>query len=149
MQVVDLKDYFPEERIVALADGDPASETLDALEEQTERNILTAIAAAETEADGYLRGRYVVPVSPVSGELKRAVAVVAIYNLFRRKPEFRKAYRADYDLAVEWLEGVSEMGRQVGGEVSSGTTSEVETSVDGAVDEGIGGVFAGGGLGGF
>jgi phage gp36-like protein len=127
VEIEELGNYFPADRLLALVDAE-AGETLDAPGAATEAVINAAIAAAETECDGYLRAQFAVPVSPVSDELKRTAAVITIFNLFRRKPEYKKAYRADYDEAVAWLEKIRDSENQVGGEITSAAADTVLSS---------------------
>jgi len=44
-----------------------------------------AIASAQEEIDGYLRGRYTLPLSPVPALIQRLAVDIAVYRLHRRR----------------------------------------------------------------
>ncbi len=140
MAIGELGLFMPERRIVQLADG-ASDETLDALEPETEAVITAAIAAAESEIDGLIKGRYAVPVSPVPAELKRIAGQNAIRNLFLRKSEFSQAWEKVYDANLDRLEKIELGDGQMGGTAAA--------AADTVTGEGAGLVFGGGGLDGF
>lgn len=50
-------------------------------------NIDKAIADADEVIDGYLRGRYSLPLSPVPTLIIKFSTDIAIYNIYSRRPE--------------------------------------------------------------
>jgi len=51
--------------------------------------ISAAIAAAQDTIDGYLRGRYPVPLVSVPGIIKNLALDLTLYNLFRRRGQLQ------------------------------------------------------------
>lgn len=148
VQVTELGAYFDEARIIDLADGDSATETLTTLALSTQAVLEAQINNAEVETAGYLQGRFDLPVSPVPGRLKLAVGEITIYRLLDRKPEMwgglgRNPKTVQYDAQVDWLEGVKESDLFVGSDQVESATTDVLSTVDNTTD---GRVFAGGGL---
>lgn len=143
----ELGRYFPEARIIDLADGDdtetliaPAAGTLARLEER--------IANAEAEADSYLQGRFALPISPAPERLKLAVGKIALFYLFEDKPEQfgsgPNPMQKQYDIHREWLEGVKEEEMYIGSVSVVGATDEAYSTAEDAGGAGL--VFGGGGL---
>jgi phage gp36-like protein len=142
--IEDLKDFCPEDRVIELADGDPETETLDNLEEDTEARIRAAIGSAEAFVNGKLRGRFAIPISPVSEEIRAASAVISLHRLAQRKREFRKLFEDDYDVQVAVLDDLASREGQLGEAVVNAET--IRTTVDDVNEARRGGVMANGGL---
>lgn len=75
---------------------------------QLERNVKNsnAVAAAIEDAcmemDGYVSRQYALPLPVVTKSLKRAVAVIARYYLWKDKPS--EKIQKDYDDVIVWLD---------------------------------------------
>lgn len=67
--------------------------------------IELAIKDACMEIDGYVARQYPLPLAVVSGSLKRAVAVIARYYLWKDKAS--EQIRQDYEDAIRWLDKVA------------------------------------------
>lgn len=149
--VADLAGTLPDGRIIDLADGDSMVETLATLATSTAAVLGQIISDAETETDGYLQGRFDLPVTPVTARLKLAVKEIVIYRLFNRKPELwgdgasRNPWARQYDSQTEWLESVKESDMFIGS-AAVPTSADVLSTADGSEDRRE---FAGGGLDGF
>lgn len=69
-----------------------------------------ALAAASAVADGYLAARYTLPLLAWGDDLKRAVSLIAAYDLMTRRgysPEGGdEQLRLRYEDGVKWLEQV-------------------------------------------
>lgn len=78
---------------------------------QAERNIKSddavslAIEDASVEVDGYVSRQYPLPLPMVTKSLKRAVAVIARYYLWKDKAS--EQIRQDYEDAIKWLDKVA------------------------------------------
>lgn len=77
--VTDIQAIVPEHELIELTDDASPAEIV--IEEIVNR----AIADAGELIDGYLRGRYTLPLSPVPGLLNTLAADVAIYRLYARR----------------------------------------------------------------
>ncbi len=80
-----------------------------------------AIAYAGELIDGYLRGRYTLPLNPVPGMMTRLAADIAIYRLYARRPPtggLMDAITDRYKAAVKILEQIQK------GVISLGAESE-------------------------
>lgn len=70
--------------------------------------VTAAIAAAQEEIDGYLRGRLALPLNPVPPLITSVASALAAYDLFRRRfnTECPDSVRADYKDAIAKLEKI-------------------------------------------
>ncbi|OQA18886.1 MAG: hypothetical protein BWY64_01210 [bacterium ADurb.Bin363] len=77
----DLIKALPKERIIELSDdsGNPT--------EINENNTDEAILKASNEIDGFIRGRYTLPLDTVPAIIKDISIDLAIYYLWIRRPE--------------------------------------------------------------
>jgi len=98
----DLINAIPERFLIDLSNDDQFPESVD------EEKIDESIADADSEIDGYLRGKYILPIEDVPKEIKRLSVDITIYNLFSRKPEISmpEIYGARYDNAVKRLKDI-------------------------------------------
>jgi len=84
-----------------------------------EANVAKAIADAGELIDGYLRGRYTLPLSPVPGLINTLAADVAIYRLYARRIKLTPP-----DGVVERYKNAQKILEQVqGGKISLGAES--------------------------
>ncbi|WP_136414822.1 DUF1320 domain-containing protein [Herbaspirillum sp. ST 5-3] len=65
-----------------------------------------ALADADALIDGYLSGRYVLPLSPVPGILPQLACAIARYNLLGDSATERS--RNDFTDAIAWLRAVQD-----------------------------------------
>ncbi|MDH1007421.1 DUF1320 domain-containing protein [Pseudomonas nicosulfuronedens] len=77
----DIGQAIPEMTLLQLSNDDPAAE------QPNESVIEEAVRQAEELVDGYLRGRYVLPLDPVPTVLRDAVVYLARHWLYQRRPE--------------------------------------------------------------
>lgn len=77
----DIGRAIPELTLVQLSNDDPAAQEPD------EGVIEDGVRQAEELVDGYLRGRYDLPLDPVPTVLRDAVVLLARHWLYQRRPE--------------------------------------------------------------
>ena len=77
----DIGQAIPELTLLQLSNDNPAAE------QPNESVIEEAVRQAEELVDGYLRGRYVLPLDPVPTVLRDAVVYLARHWLYQRRPE--------------------------------------------------------------
>nr|DAK89305.1 MAG TPA: head to tail adaptor [Caudoviricetes sp.] len=70
--------------------------------------VQEAVRAAEELADGYLRGRYALPLSTVPTLLRDVVRTIARFKLYERRPESKMpdTVLETYKAAVKTLEQI-------------------------------------------
>ncbi len=76
----DIKQAIPEKNIIELTD-DAGTGTIE------QNRVNDAISYADQLIDGYLRGRYTVPLNPVPELIKRLAADLAVFHLYSRRFE--------------------------------------------------------------
>jgi phage gp36-like protein len=101
--VTDMIARFGETQIIRLSQPeDRTAETVD------EEKVNIALADASAVIDGYIRGRYFVPIVAPPAEIVRAACILARYDLSdteRSSPtEEMSKGRAD---VIKWLESIS------------------------------------------
>lgn len=84
--------------------------------------VAQALADADAMIDGYLSGRYAVPLSPVPTNLPRIACQLARYALLGNAADDRA--RVDYADAIAWLKDVA------AGRVNLTTAAAAVTHVD-------------------
>lgn len=113
----DLVDRFGEGELIRLTNPDDFSATAV----DTAR-LDGAIADADAMIDGYLGGRYEIPLSPVPRAITRVAADLARYYLYDDQPPDTVAQR--YEDAMKFLRSVARrevsLGVSEGGEQASG-----------------------------
>ena len=77
----DIGKAIPELTLVQLSNDDSTAEL------PNESVIEDGVRQAEELVDGYLRGRYVLPLDPVPTVLRDAVVYLARHWLYQRRPE--------------------------------------------------------------
>lgn len=77
----DIGNAIPEMTLIQLSNDDPAAM------EANESVIDDSVRQAEELVDGYLRGRYTLPLDPVPTVLRDAVVYLARHWLYQRRPE--------------------------------------------------------------
>lgn len=71
--------------------------------------VEAAMAQAEETVDGYLRGRYILPITPVPTLVKQYTIALARHWMYARRPEgsdLPDAVRATYKDAIKALETI-------------------------------------------
>lgn len=77
----DIGSAIPEITLIQLSNDDPAAE-------QPNENVIgDGVRQAEELVEGYLRGRYNLPLDPVPTVLRDAVVYMARHWLYQRRPE--------------------------------------------------------------
>lgn len=84
-----------------------------------------ALADADAEIDGYLAGRYAVPMLPVPAHVLRVAVVIARYNLLGDAASERA--RNDYQDARTWLRDVQSGRVRLEGAATAGATAQQAT----------------------
>lgn len=99
--IADLTARLGEARMVQLTDlaSPPLGLPDDAVAQR-------ALDDAEAEIDGYLQGRYALPLSPVPGVLRVHACTIAHYRLLGSAAG--EVERADYASAIKYLQGVAQ-----------------------------------------
>jgi|SRR5471030_786396 len=77
----DIGNAIPEMTLIQLSNDDPAAAL------PNESVIEDGVRQAEELVDGYLRGRYNLPLDPVPTVLRDAVVYLARHWLYQRRPE--------------------------------------------------------------
>lgn len=77
----DVSNAIPERTLIQLSNDDPAAEA------PNESVIEDGVRQAEELVDGYLRGRYNLPLDPVPTVLRDAAVYLARHWLYQRRPE--------------------------------------------------------------
>lgn len=97
----DIIAHIPEANLVQLTD-DAGSGTVD------NSKVLEAIAYADQLIDGYLRGRYTVPLDPVPGLIRKISVDLAVFHLYSRRFELEmpEPMMARYKNAIKVLEQI-------------------------------------------
>jgi phage gp36-like protein len=103
-----------------------------------QNNVDQAILRAGNLLDGYLRGRYVLPLSPVPGIMTNLAVDVAVYNLYKRKKKgaFPQAVADDYKNTLKLLENIQK------GLIDIGSTRITVADTTGATSSGGGGMVS-------
>jgi phage gp36-like protein len=97
----DLNERLSNDELIQLTD-DSNTGTVD------QAIVSRAIAAAQDTIDGYIRGRYAVPLVSVPGVIKNISADLAAYNLFKRRNQLavNEARELMYKKAVTQLKDI-------------------------------------------
>ncbi|NMX60201.1 DUF1320 domain-containing protein [Pseudomonas sp. WS 5079] len=77
----DIGSAIPERTLIQLSNDDPAAR------QPNEAVIEDGVRQAEELVDGFLRGRYNLPLDPVPTVLRDAAMYLARYWLYQRRPE--------------------------------------------------------------
>lgn len=99
--IEDIKGCIPESNIVQLTDD-------EGLGIVNQARVDKAIAIADSIIDGYLRGRYTLPLSAVPEIIKTIAIDIAVYKLYERRLELEmpETMSARYKNAVKILEQI-------------------------------------------
>ena len=75
-----------------------------------------ALADADAEVDGYLAGRYPVPLATPPAVIVKYAADIAVYNLYSRKGEPGENTVTRYKAALKWLQLAASGTVTIGGD---------------------------------
>lgn len=98
--LADLEARFGTQELTRLTDrADPPAGAID--------QAVTARAIVDTAAliDGYVRARYVTPLSPVPAQITDLALAIAFYKLHRWEPD--QKVRRDYEDAIRALRDIA------------------------------------------
>jgi len=95
----DLIEDIPEERIIELSDD---SETPISVNND---NIDKAISKADGDIDGYIGGRYSLPLTTIPNKIKDISVDLAIYYLWTRRPE----RKAPEEIRTKYSDGIKKL----------------------------------------
>ena len=97
----DIKDQIPEANIIQLTDD-------EGLDEVNQERVDKAISVAGSVIDGYLRGRYSLPLENVPELIKTIAIDIAVYKLYERRLELEmpETMVNRYKNAVKTLEQI-------------------------------------------
>jgi phage gp36-like protein len=129
----DIKGVMPDAELIQLTDDTIPPAAIN------EANVDKAIARADELVDGYLRGRYTLPLSSVSGLIRDLAVDIAVYNLFKRrkKNKMPEAVSDDYKNALKILENIQKGSITIGADVvSSPDPVQAVSTGEGAVANG-------------
>ena len=108
--LADITDRIPEENLIQLTDDENEGAV-------NEDRVTAAIGDADELIDGYLRGRYTLPLDPIPALITKLSIDLAVFNLYSRKLELvmPEAMSDRYKNAVKVLEHIQS------GKISLGT----------------------------
>lgn len=101
--LADLQLAIPAQTLVWLSDDDPAAMGINL------PVVVEAIRQAEELVEGYLRGRYNLPLDPVPSIIKDMAVNIARHWLYARRPEgneLPEAVTRTYNAAIKTLETI-------------------------------------------
>ena len=114
--LTDIRATVPENDLIQLTDDAMPPVAVNQV------NVDRAITDAGELIDGYLRGRYTLPLSPVPGLLNTLAADVAIYRLYARRIKLTppEGVTERYKSALKILEQIQSDKISLGSEGSGG-----------------------------
>jgi phage gp36-like protein len=114
--LADIRATVPESDLIQLTDDAISPVVVNQV------NVDRAITDAGELIDGYLRGRYALPLSPVPGLLNTLAADVAIYRLYARRIKLTppEGVTERYKNALKILEQIQADKISLGSESSGG-----------------------------
>ena len=105
MSYCDLDDLIAalnEQTIIDLSNNDPSPSV-------NQDNIDEAIGKAEREINGYLRGRYILPLDTIPEDVKDIAVDIALYYLYKRVPdEITEEIVNSYKLRIARLKDIKD-----------------------------------------
>jgi len=98
----DLIKALNEQTIIDLSNDDPSPSV-------NQDNIDEAIGKAEREINGYLRGRYTLPLDTIPEDIKDIAVDIALYYLYKRVPDkITEEIVNSYKLRIARLKDIKE-----------------------------------------
>lgn len=98
----ELLAFLPQKSVAQLTNDDPQAKEVDM------DKVKETLRVAEELTDGYLRGRYELPLSTVPTLLRDVVRTIARFKLYERRPESKMpdTVLETYKAAVKTLEQI-------------------------------------------
>ena len=98
----ELLSFLPQKSVAQLTNDDPQAKEVDM------DKVKETLRVAEELTDGYLRGRYELPLSTVPTLLRDVVRTIARFKLYERRPESNmpETVMETYKAAVKTLEQI-------------------------------------------
>lgn len=98
----ELLAFLPQKSVAQLTNDDPQAKEVDM------DKVKETLRVAEELTDGYLRGRYELPLSTVPTLLRDVVRTIARFKLYERRPESNmpETVMETYKAAVKTLEQI-------------------------------------------
>jgi phage gp36-like protein len=127
--VLDMINRYPNRDLVQLTNEDPAATTIDATP------ITQALADASAEIDGYIEGRFTLPLTDPPAVLNRLTTDIAMYRMQSLRPlhdleDARKRYEDAVAMLVKVAAGELTLGLSADGQEPP--IAAVEENVQGA-----------------
>mgnify|MGYP000002900306 CR=1 FL=1 len=113
----DIRKNIPDISLIELTDDNGTG--------QIENTIVSeAIAYADSTIDGYLRGRYSLPLNPVPKIIQKISIDIAIYHIYSRRFELEmpEGMQKRYENAVKLLEAIRKGTIELGITTQTGQT---------------------------
>ncbi len=132
----DLIKQLSEDSLIQLTDDDGTGAIVTTVTD-------AALEAADVEIDGYLGGRYALPLDPAPAIITKMAVDIAIYNLYARRLGPPDHWQKRYSNVIRFLE------RAARGDISLGVGDPEAGSDDGAQTTGPDRVFTRDSLSGF
>lgn len=117
----DILAIVPENDLIELTDDSMPALAID------QAVIDRAIGDAGELVDGYLRGRYALPLSPVPGLINTLAADIAVYRLYARRSRLTppEGVSERYKEAQKLMERIQAGKISIGTEITGGTQTPV------------------------
>lgn len=112
----DIRTQIREAELIGLTDEENSGETVEA-------TVTAALDAASVEIDGYLGGRYSLPLAVVPEILGKLCVDIAIYNLYALGDGAPPNRKDRYDNAVRFLRSIAKGEITLGADDPAGSGS--------------------------
>jgi phage gp36-like protein len=126
--IQEMISRYPNRDLVQLTNDDPSSSEIQ------DAPILQAISDASAEIDGYIEGRFELPLAEPPAMLSRLATDIAMYRLQSLRPIHDLA-----DARQRYVDAIAALGKIAAGELSLGLAadgSEVRVSSEDGVTHG-------------
>lgn len=123
--LADILALVPEDDLIQLTDDTNPPASVD------ETKVDRAIGDAGELIDGYLRGRYDLPLSPVPGLLNTLAADIAVYRLYARRVKLTppEGVSERYKHALKLLDKIRSGELQIGATSTGGASDAASQAV--------------------
>ncbi len=134
--LTDIKAHIPEVNLIQLTDD----EELGVINEE---RVNEAISYADQLINGYLRGRYALPLNPVPTLIQKLSIDLAVFHLYSRRLELEmpETMLARYNNAVKFLkqiqDGIITIGTDSGDSPAQGEYKTQKTEDDRVFNKGF------------
>lgn len=126
----DIKNICTDADLIQLSNDDPAATVIDTT------RVDGAIGNASETIDGYLRGRYNLPLSVTSKLLSKLAVDISIYELYRRRftgtmpDQVKESYKTALKMLEQIQKGTISLGIESTGTVTPGLFQTNKTPED-------------------